>query len=100
MPTSTAGLDACLPETCIMNAPKSKPLPATATDLVQAVETLYRKLHQGSVKVHGKKRPIHGDFRLLRHADGLSKDEQLLLDNYSRITKSLAGTQEVGLSKA
>ena len=48
--------------TCTMNAPKSKPLPATATDLVQAVEALYRKLQQGSVKVDKKRRPIHGDF--------------------------------------
>ena len=37
---------------CTMNAPKSKPLPATATELVEAAEQLYKKLPQGSVQFH------------------------------------------------
>ena len=56
---------------CTMGAPKAKPLEATATDLVEAAEKLYEKLQRGTVKIHGRKRPIHGDLRLLRYADDL-----------------------------
>ena len=45
--------------------------------------------------MHRQKRFMRDDFRCLRYADNYSPKEKTLLDSYSRVTKSLAGTQEV-----
>ena len=89
-----AALESCY-ASCRMSAPKNQPQAATAASLVTAAEQLYSKLKKGSVTMHGKKRPIKGDMRLLRYADDLSSKEKLLLDNYRRVTKGFAGSQEV-----
>ena len=89
-----AALESCY-ASCWMNAPTNQPLEATATSLVTAAEQLYSKLKTGTVTMQGKKRPIKGDMRLLRHADDLSSQEKLLLDSYRRVTKNFAGSQEI-----
>ncbi len=89
-----AALEHCY-ASCHMSTPRDEPLAATATELVAAAEKLYTKLKHGTVKVHGHKRPINGDVRLLRNADDLSAKEKLLLDSYGRVTKVVAGSQEI-----
>ena len=89
-----AALETCY-ATCHMNVPKDQVQAATAAELVTAAEQLYSKLKRGTVTMHGQKRPINGDLRLLRCADDLSGKEKLLLDSYRRVTKGFAGSQEV-----
>ena len=80
---------------CHMRLPEDKPLDINASALIDAADMLFKRLHAGTVTIHGKKRPLKGDITKLQWADNLTTEEKILVGCFGKVTKNLAGSQSL-----
>ena len=77
---------------------RDRPGSVIATELVQAAQSLYKHLWQGSITYRGgKKMPIAGDTTKLPYADGLTQLEQRMAWNMHFLCRNQPGSQQLRL---
>jgi len=70
---------------CRLYVSSEVPAEVTASKLIEALDSLYKRLSLGTYTSHGVKRPLNGDISKLQYADNMTSDEKAIVGSLGKV---------------